>query len=43
MLHLPPILPIFNDPINRPIDFVPTSTPYDPRHDSRTTTKSKSD
>ncbi len=32
MLHLPPILPIFNDPINRPIDFVPTSTPYDPRH-----------
>ena len=32
MLHLPPILPALYDPIDRPIDFVPTSTPYDPRH-----------
>ncbi len=32
MLHRPPILPGFHDPINRPIDFMPTSTPYDPRH-----------
>ena len=32
MLHLPPTLPILYDPIDRPIDFIPTSTPYDPRH-----------
>jgi acetyl-CoA carboxylase carboxyltransferase component len=32
MFHLPPILPEVYDPINRPIDFIPTSTPYDPRH-----------
>ncbi len=32
MLHLPPVLPDVYDPINRPIDFTPTSTPYDPRH-----------
>jgi acetyl-CoA carboxylase carboxyltransferase component len=32
MLHLPPVLPGLYDPIDRPIDFVPTSTPYDPRH-----------
>jgi acetyl-CoA carboxylase/biotin carboxylase 1 len=32
MLHLPPILPEIHDSINRPIDFTPTSTPYDPRH-----------
>jgi acetyl-CoA carboxylase/biotin carboxylase 1 len=32
MLHLPPILSESYDPINRLIDFIPTSTPYDPRH-----------
>jgi len=32
MLHLPPTLPILYDPIDRPVDFTPTSTPYDPRH-----------
>jgi acetyl-CoA carboxylase carboxyltransferase component len=32
MLHLPPTLTGSYDPIDRPIDFVPTSTPYDPRH-----------
>jgi acetyl-CoA carboxylase carboxyltransferase component len=32
MLHLPPTLPGIYDPIDRPIDFMPTSTPYDPRH-----------
>jgi acetyl-CoA carboxylase carboxyltransferase component len=32
MLHLPPVLPGLYDPIDRPIDFTPTSTPYDPRH-----------
>ncbi|CAF0807590.1 unnamed protein product [Adineta steineri] len=32
MLHLPPVLPGLYDPIDRTIDFVPTSTPYDPRH-----------
>ncbi len=32
MLHLPPVLPESYDPISRPIDFIPTSTPYDPRH-----------
>ena len=32
MLHLPPVLPDFSDPIDRPVDFTPTSTPYDPRH-----------
>ncbi|CAF3694749.1 unnamed protein product [Rotaria sordida] len=32
MLHLPPILPGLYDPIERTIDFIPTSTPYDPRH-----------
>ncbi len=32
MLHLPPILPGLYDPIDRQIDFAPTSTPYDPRH-----------
>lgn len=31
MLHLPPTLRALTDPIDRPIDFVPTSTPYDPR------------
>lgn len=40
MLHLPPILPTLYDPIDRPVDFAPTSTPYDPRHmiGGRTTT-----
>ncbi|CAF4335330.1 unnamed protein product, partial [Rotaria sp. Silwood2] len=32
MLHLPPVLSEFHDPIDRQIDFMPTSTPYDPRH-----------
>ena len=32
MLHLPPVFPGLYDPIDRTIDFVPTSTPYDPRH-----------
>lgn len=32
MLHLPPTLPTISDPIDRPIEFIPTSTPYDPRH-----------
>jgi acetyl-CoA carboxylase/biotin carboxylase 1 len=32
MFDLPPVLVDFNDPIDRLIDFVPTSTPYDPRH-----------
>ena len=32
MLHLPPILSEIHDSINRPIDFTPTSTPYDARH-----------
>ncbi|CAF3984611.1 unnamed protein product [Rotaria sp. Silwood2] len=32
MLHLPPVLPELYDPIDRTIDFIPTSTPYDPRH-----------
>ncbi|CAF4468412.1 unnamed protein product, partial [Rotaria magnacalcarata] len=32
MLNLPPVLPGLHDPIDRQIDFVPTSTPYDPRY-----------
>ena len=32
MLHLPPTLPGLYDPVDRPIDFMPTSTPYDPTH-----------
>ncbi len=32
MLHSPPVLPGLYDPIDRQIDFIPTSTPYDPRH-----------
>ena len=32
MRHSPPVLTNLYDPIDRPIDFVPTSTPYDPRH-----------
>lgn len=32
MFHLPPILSELHDPIDRPIDFMPTSAPYDPRH-----------
>lgn len=32
MLHLPPVLPVMYDPIDRTIGFIPTSTPYDPRH-----------
>jgi acetyl-CoA carboxylase/biotin carboxylase 1 len=32
MLHLPPVLQPIYDPVDRQIDFVPTSTPYDPRH-----------
>ncbi|CAF1116980.1 unnamed protein product [Rotaria sordida] len=32
MLHLPPVLSELSDPTDRPIDFMPTSTPYDPRH-----------
>ncbi|CAF3453887.1 unnamed protein product [Rotaria socialis] len=32
MLNLPPVLPGLYDPIDRQIDFVPTSTPYDPRY-----------
>ena len=32
MLDLPPVLINPHDPIDRPVDFVPTSTPYDPRH-----------
>ena len=32
MSHLPPILSTLYDPIDRPIMFTPTSTPYDPRH-----------
>jgi acetyl-CoA carboxylase/biotin carboxylase 1 len=32
MFHSPPILSEVYDPINRPIGFIPTSTPYDPRH-----------
>ncbi|CAF0784693.1 unnamed protein product, partial [Didymodactylos carnosus] len=31
MLHSSPVLTV-NDPIDRPIDFIPTSMPYDPRH-----------
>lgn len=29
---LPLLPPAYNDPLNRPIDFVPTKAPYDPRH-----------
>ena len=32
MAHLPPVLSSLHDPINRLIDFMPTSMPYDPRH-----------
>ncbi|UJR23581.1 hypothetical protein I4U23_026570 [Adineta vaga] len=32
MSHSPPILTQSFDPINRPVEFTPTSTPYDPRH-----------
>ena len=32
MIHGPPILLDLHDPINRLIDFMPTSTPYDPRY-----------
>lgn len=32
MQHRPPVLSELYDPIDRVIDFTPTSTPYDPRH-----------
>ncbi|CAF3808089.1 unnamed protein product, partial [Adineta steineri] len=32
MSHSLPILSDLHDPINRAIDFMPTATPYDPRH-----------
>ena len=32
MFHLPPVLSQLYDPIDRPIDFMPTLTPYDSRH-----------
>ena len=32
MLQLPPVLSDLHDAIDLPIDFMPTSTPYDPRH-----------
>lgn len=32
MLHLPPVLSDSYDPVDRLIEFIPTSTPYDPRH-----------
>ena len=32
MRHLPPISLGLHDPVDRSIDFIPTSTPYDPRY-----------